>query len=70
MISIVISSFSKTDGFVGYIYKNLPYSIARGKEDLQNKTDMIFSWLLALVGTYVSSYLRAKSCASELKTKN
>ena len=50
----MISSFSKTDGnFVGYIYINIPIAKQGEKEDLQNKTDMIFSWLLVLVGTYV-----------------
>ena len=46
MISIVIPSFSKTDGnFVGYIYiyKDIPTAKQGEKEDLQNKTDMIFS---------------------------
>ena len=36
-----------------YIYKNIPIAKQGEKEDLQNKTDMIFSWLLVLVGTYV-----------------
>ena len=47
-----------------YVYKNIPIAKQGEKEDLQNKTDMIFSWLLVLVGTY------AKSCANELKTRN
>ena len=36
-----------------YIYKNIPIAKQGEKKDLQNKTDMIFSRLLVLVGTYV-----------------